>query len=174
MIPTLRAGIYARTSREDEATILQNQLETLQAYCEAHGLQVTRVFTEVAPGTAERPVLNELLHDAGLQRGRPFDLVVFLSLSRLTRGGVEAALHVLRILEMNGVGWHFVEQPMLNYDSSTPPLARDIILSVLAAVDKDYRRRISEATKTAYRKRRMLADARGEKVRWGRPRKIRP
>ena len=165
---SLRAAVYCRISREDEADILQNQLEALQAHCAAQGLEVTRVYQEVAPGVSERPVLSALLHDAALRRGRPFDLVVFQSLSRMTRGGVEAALHILRVLEMNEIGWHIVEQPMLNYDSTTPALAKDIILSVLAAVDKDYRRRISEATKAAYAKRKALADANRMRVRWGR------
>ena len=178
-----RAAIYARISRPDESEtyvgpdgrrgqpILENQVDGLRSYCKERGFLLSpgAEYVEIASGDGTRPVFDRLLHDVALQRGRPFDLVVFTALSRMTRGGIEAALHVLRVLEANGVGWHLIEQPVLNNDANTPPLAKDIILAVLSAVDRDYRRRISAATKGAYAKRKSLAEARGEKVRWGRP-----
>ena len=183
MTDPTRVAFYARISRPDESEryvgpdgkrgqpILENQVERLREYCRERGftLPTENEYVETASGAGDRPVFDQLLHSATLQRGRPFDLVVFSSLSRMTRGGIEAALHVLRVLESNGVAWHFIDQPTLNYDANTAPLAKDIILSVLAAVDKDYRRRISTATRGAYAKRKALAEARGEKVRWGRP-----
>ena len=166
-----RAAVYARISSEDEVQILSNQLDNLRRYCEERGfsLSETDVYSEVASGTAEKQArLNDLL-SAATKRTRPFDLVVFTSLSRMTRGGVEAALYVLRRLEVSGVGWHIIEQPSLNFDSTTPSLAKDIVLAVLTAIDKDYRSRIARATKAAYTRRLNLAKAAGEKVRWGRP-----
>ncbi len=100
-------------------------------------------------------------------RGGP-KIVIFTSLSRMTRGGVASALYVLNRLERAGVGWHFTDQAVLNFDASTPKLVKDIILAVLAAVDEDYRRNISMKTKAAYIKRKALADAQGTPLKWGR------
>lgn len=168
---TSRAATYARISREDEGRILENQVGALREYCAARGLDIVREYVDVASGAIDnRPGFNDLLRDATRARGRPFDVVVS-SLSRMTRGGIEAALHVLRTLERARVGWRFVEQPVLDNDATTSPLAREILLSVLAALDADYRRRISVATKAAYNRRKQAASAIGTKVRWGRPRK---
>lgn len=94
----------------------------------------------------------------GLAKGDP---------SRMTRGGIEAGLYVPHRLEVAGVGWHFIEQPILNFDSMTPALAKEIIFAVRAAIDMDYRDRIRRATKNAYTNCKNLL-APGEKVRWGR------
>jgi DNA invertase Pin-like site-specific DNA recombinase len=170
----VRAATYARVSRPDEATILENQRVGLRAYCASRGfdLDTANEYTDVASGgTSDRPGFNLLLERAAHPRLRTFDLVVFTSLSRMTRGGISAALDTLRVLEREGVSWHFVDQPTLNYDATTPKLARDIILAVLAAVDEDYRRNISQKTKAAFARKKALAAANGTVVRWGRPRK---
>ncbi|MCI4338736.1 MAG: recombinase family protein [Thermoplasmata archaeon] len=159
---------------EDERRILQNQVDNLRAYCSRIGLSLTEAneFVEiVSGGKDDRPELNRLLAAASLQRGRPFDVVVFTSLSRMTRGGIGSALYILDRLAASKVSWHFVDQPLLNFDSNTPKLAKDIILSVLAAVDADYRDRISKATRAAYQSRVNLAAGSGTTVRWGRHKK---
>lgn len=168
----MKAAVYARISRPDETAILENEIRNAEEYVAAKGWELSWVYKEIASGVPEKQAqLSQLRKDA--HRGR-FEVVVFTTLSRMTRGGIEAALYVLKDLERAGVGWHFVEQPMLNFDAGMPKMARDIILGVLAAVDEEYRRRISEATKAAYARRRALADARGEKPRWGRPKKVTP
>lgn len=157
---------YSRVSRPDEAAILANQEAAIRNHGASRGLQMTRIVSEVVSGGKEaRSGLNEVMEAA--ERGE-VKLVVFTSLSRMTRGGIESALYILRRLERAGCGWHFTEQPVLDFDAGTSPLARDIILAVLAAVDQDYRRRISAATKAAYARRKALAEARGERVAWGR------
>jgi len=174
-----RCAFYARVSRPDEASeespILQNQIEALRVYLRDRDYASGGEYVEIASGGSENRVeFNRLLHDAALKRGRPFELIAFTSLSRMTRGGVAAALDVLRRLESYDCGWAFVEQPSLNNDSTTPKLARDILLSVLAAVDEDYRGRISRATKAAYARKAALAHATGQKPVWGRRRKATP
>ncbi len=151
----MKAAIYIRISRPDEAVILENQRQDAIAYAGRQDLEVVEpIYQDVASGKgADRPGLTALLEDA--DRGR-FELVIFNSLSRMTRGGVQAAFYILDRLARVNVGWHFVEQPILNFDDKTPPLARDILFAVIAAVDKDYRRRISEKTKAALARRRAL------------------
>jgi DNA invertase Pin-like site-specific DNA recombinase len=166
--PPTRVAIYARVSRPDERRILVNQVAILRESCANRGFAITREFTEIASGASgDRSALNELLHQATLRRGRAFDGVVFASLSRVTRGGVGSALEILRRLEAARCSWWFIEQPILDFDDNSPKLARDIILAVIAAVDEDYRARISRATKAAYQRKKNLAG--GGPIKWGRP-----
>jgi len=151
--------IYLRISRYDEKDILANQRAKALDY--AHRLEpfpnIILVYSEIASGADEdRGGLNQLMKD--LRKG---DLVIFTSLSRMTRGGIRAALDTLRRLEAHGAGWHFTETPILNFDSSSPKLVKDIMLTVIAAVDEDYRRGISEKTKA------KLAQLRGAGVKLG-------
>lgn len=172
MTNPVRVGTYSRISRPDEAPILSNQIAALRSYCAGRGFVIVREFSEVASGVNDgRSALNELLSTASLRRARPFDGVVFTSLSRVTRGGVGTALEILRRLEQAGCSWWFVDTPLLDYDSTTPKLAKDIILAVIAAVDEDYRARISRATRASYARRKALAEANGTPLNWGRPRK---
>jgi DNA invertase Pin-like site-specific DNA recombinase len=154
-------AIYVRVSRPDEIAILDNQLGEALRYCEDKGFFVPQpdddrlVYREIVSGGKDnRSRLSDLLHNAERRRGRPFDLVVFTALSRMTRGGTGSALYILNRLEKAGVGWRFVEQPVLDYDSTSPPLAKDIILGVLSSIDKDYRARISLKTRAALAQRK--------------------
>jgi DNA invertase Pin-like site-specific DNA recombinase len=159
---------YARISRPDEKVILDNQVLAIKSHADRLGISLEDVLKETASGGKDdRAELTELLRRAESPGGPK--LVIFTSLSRMTRGGVASALYVLNRLERAGVGWHFTDQPILNFDASTPKMVKDIILAVLAAVDEDYRRNISAKTKAAFSRRKALAEARGDKVRWGRP-----
>lgn len=146
----MTARIYLRISRAGEEQILQNQRIAALTHAKEIGFADPVVYDEtVSGGDEDRPGLGLLLRNL-----RPGDIVIFTSLSRMTRGGVGAALDILRQIEKAGAGWHFVEQPILNWDSQTPKLVRDIILAVFAAIDEDYRRRISQATKGALARKR--------------------
>ena len=65
-------------------------------------------------------------------------------------------MDILRQIERRGAGWHFIDQPVLDWDAGTPKLVRDIILAVFAAIDEDYRLRIGNATRAALARRRAL------------------
>jgi len=148
----MTARIYLRVSRYDEADILANQRAAALDYARHLEAKSILVYSEVASGaTEDRGGFNRLMKD--IRRG---DLIIFTSLSRMTRGGIGAALDTLRRIEARGAGWHFTETPILNFDSSSPKLVKDIILAILAAIDEDYRRRISIATKGALAKRKAL------------------
>lgn len=167
----MRVAIYARVSRDSESAILDHQVTALREYCASRGFEIAREYVEIAPGTDGRSVLGQLLQDASLRRGRPWEGVVFQSLSRVTRGGIGSALSILQRLEACGVSWYFAEQPLLDFSANTPQLVRDVLLAILASVDRDYRDRISRATRAAYQRRRALAVTAGVPLRWGRPRK---
>lgn len=168
--PSMTARIYLRISQEDEKDILENQRRETHAEASKLGMGEPKVYEEVESGGEDgRSEFNRLLSE--MRRG---DIVIFTRPSRMTRGGIEAAFDFLRRLEMAGVGWHFTEYSVLNFDANTPKLVKDIILAVISALDEDYRRQISVSTKAAYARRKALADARGEPLVWGRPKKGTP
>ncbi len=173
--PPTRAAIYARVSREGEAGILENQVRDLRDLAARHGYAVAREYVEIASGADDgRTQLNALLHDAALLRGRPWDVVLFRSLSRMTRTGTLGALDLLRRLDSYGAQWRFLETPMLDSTSDTPELVRNVMLTLVAELDRDYRERISKATRAAFERKKALAKGRGESVVWGRRRKATP
>lgn len=150
----MKVAAYVRISRPDEAKILENQTRAALEYAARHGWAPVCLYSDVASGgTDDRPGLNALRDDV---KARRIGLVVFTSLSRMTRGGIGAALYILNELKANGCAWHFVEQPILNNDADTPPLVRDVVLAILAAVDQEYRRNISIKTKAAMERKRAL------------------
>lgn len=146
--------IYLRVSQEDEKTIFDNQRVALLQEAErlAPG-KPPAIYEDFgrSGADADRPGLGKLLKES-----RPGDLVLFTSLSRMTRGGVGAAWDILRQLDRMRVYYHFTEQPILNNDAETPQLVRSIVQAVMAAVDEDYRRRISVATRAALARRKAL------------------
>lgn len=162
--------IYLRVSSPDEAPIFENQRAALLVAADTLAPGIPPAIYEdfgKSGGDVDRPGLGKML-----QACRAGDVVLFTSLSRMTRGGVGAALDILRQLDRIGCGWQFIEQPMLNYDSKMPKVVKDIMLSVFAAIDEDYRARISTKTKAAL----QLAKSQGRnvggaRVGAGRPRK---
>jgi len=172
----MTARPYIRISRQDEAAILENQRREVKDYTARLGIHDAPLYEDVASGAdTDRPGWNQLMKD--LHQG---DVVIFTSLSRMTRGGIGAAWEILRQLEAAGAGWHFTRggigaaweilrqleaagagwhftsTPLLNFDADTPKLVRDVILAVLAAVDEDYRRNIAERTRAFYKRRTAL------------------
>lgn len=145
---SLKIALFCRISDPSEKVIMINQRRDTRAHAEKLGAKSEDIkeYTEVESSKGITPVLKRLIEDAKAHR---FDLVIFTAPSRMTRGGVEYAFAVLNELASAGVGWHFTDYEVLNFDAGTSPLAKDVILSVIAAIDKDYRRRISEKTKGA-------------------------
>jgi len=161
----MTARIYLRISRPDEARILENQRATAIQHAAAIGYPDPTIYDENAPAgdKSDRPVFTKMMGEL-----RPGDLVIFSNLSRMTRGGISTALEILRQIETKGAGWHFIETPSLNFDSGASKLTKDILFSVLAALAEDYRRRISEATKAVYERKKAASLASGGKLHWGR------
>ncbi len=92
-------------------------------------------------GRGQRKEFSSMLEDASQRR---FDLVLFWALDRFTREGLQKTIYYLQQLDDYGVKFHSYTEPYLNTDQE---LVRDILLSVLASLAKQERRRISERTK---------------------------
>lgn len=141
-----RAATWNRVSHRSELDILANQVTANREHVARQGwtLQPEHEYREVLTSKGITPGLRRVLEAA---KAKQFDVVVFTSLSRMTRGGVEYALDILNQLAAAGCGWHFIENAALNFDSSTPEFVRKILLAIIAELDKEYRMRISRNTK---------------------------
>jgi putative DNA-invertase from lambdoid prophage Rac len=74
---------------------------------------------------------------------REFDVLLFWSLDRLSREGTRATIQYLTQLEQDGVDWHsFTEQYL-----SSLGIFKDCIISLLSALARQEKIRISERTK---------------------------
>lgn len=147
----MKAAVYVRISRPDEAEILKNQIERCETYVKKRGWELIETYQDIASGgKADRPGYVRMLQDAG-QR---WEVVVFSSLSRMTRQGIRGALYSMDRLKTAGAGWHFTDQPMLNWDDNTNPMVKDVMLALLAALDEDFRRSISARTREALNRRK--------------------
>jgi putative DNA-invertase from lambdoid prophage Rac len=110
----------------------------------------------------DRNALNVIRHDA---RTRKFDLLIVWAMDRLTRGGIGPLLSILLELESNGVAVYSLQEPYL----STLGDARPLILSVLAWIASQEKKRISERTKAGLKRIVALRKTTNPDFKLGRP-----
>jgi len=152
----MRCAIYTRVSTLDQES--ENQLRQLRDFVENRGWQVVNEFSDagISGKTADRPSFRAMFTAASK---RQFDVLVFWSLDRLSREGCLETLQHLQRLTNYGIAWRsFTEQ----YLDSTG-IFREAIISVIAAIAKQERVRLSERTKAG------LARVRAKGIRLGRP-----
>lgn len=158
----LRVAIYARVSRDEKQEVL-NQLLELRQWCKRMRYLISREYVDSesgAKGKGERKEFTQMFQDASR---RNFDLVLFWALDRFTREGLAKTIFYLQQLDTYNVRFHSYREEYLNSDNE---LVRDILLSVLASLAKQERRRISERTKAG------LETARRKGKRLGAPAKL--
>jgi DNA invertase Pin-like site-specific DNA recombinase len=137
---TTRVGIYSRVSTKDKGQDVQNQLRQLRDFSERQGYEIVREYVDHASGKrSDRDAFQEMFVDASR---REFDVVLFWALDRFSREGVFDTLQHLERLTSYGIGYRsFTEQYL---DSCG--MFRDAVISILAAVAKQERVRLSERT----------------------------
>jgi DNA invertase Pin-like site-specific DNA recombinase len=137
---TTRVAIYSRVSTKDKGQDTQNQLLQLREFCAHQGYGIVREYVDHASGKrSDRDAFQEMFAAASR---REFDLVLFWALDRFSREGVFDTLQHLQRLTSCGVGYRsFTEQYL---DSCG--MFRDAVISILAAVAKQERVRLSECT----------------------------
>jgi len=135
-----RVAIYSRVSTKDKGQDVQNQLRQLRDFCERQGFEIVREYVDHASGKrSDRDAFQEMFADASR---REFDVVLFWALDRFSREGVFNTLQQLERLTFYGIGYRsFTEQYL---DSCG--MFRDAVISILAAVAKQERVRLSERT----------------------------
>lgn len=149
-------AIYARVSTKDKQEV-QNQLRDLRQWCQRMKYRVYQEYVDNESGSKGRRQRKRFAEMFEAASQRKFDLVLFWALDRFTREGLQKTIFYLQQLDSCGVKFHSYREEYLNTDNE---LVRDILLSVLASLAKQERRRISERTKagleTAKRKGKRL------------------
>jgi DNA invertase Pin-like site-specific DNA recombinase len=137
---TTRVAIYSRVSTKDKGQDVQNQLRQLREFCANQGYEIVREYADHASGKrSDRDAFQEMFADASR---REFDVVLFWALDRFSREGVFDTLQHLERLTSYGIGYRsFTEQYL---DSCG--MFRDAVISILAAVARQERIRLSERT----------------------------
>ncbi len=152
----LKAALYVRVSTDKQS--YENQIAELTNFCKARGYTVAEVYKETISGKeAERPEFKRMLEDAAKHK---FDAIVVWALDRFTREGTGKVWHYLSLLRQYNVAFISYTESYLNTDNE---LVRDVLFSILGALAKQERLKISQRTKSALE----LVKARGSKS--GRP-----
>ena len=156
----MRVALYTRVSTNDGRQTTANQTRQLREFCQRRGFDIVAEYAdEASGGNGDRPGFKRMFADA---HKRLFDGVVFWSLDRFSREGVLPTLQRLEQLNAYGVDWiSYSEQ----YLDSTGPF-KEAVVSIMAALAKQERVRISERTKAGLER----AKAQGKTL--GRPRKV--
>lgn len=138
-----RAAIYARvsTNKADPAAAQNpdNQLIPLRDLAAKRGYAIVEEYVEhqSAAGKVKRKVFQRMMEDA--DNGQ-FDVLLFWSMDRLSREGVQATLDVLQRLTKCNIDWVSHQEQFL--DSMGP--FRDAIIGIIACLAQIETKRRSE------------------------------
>ena len=131
-----KVAIYVRVSTQEQVDgySIQEQIERLTKYCEAHGWMLVGSYTD--PGysgaNTDRPALQKLFADA--KRGC-FDTVLVYKLDRLSRSQKDTMYIIEDIFLKSDIDFISMNE---NFDTSTPfGRAMIGILSVFAQLERD-------------------------------------
>jgi site-specific DNA recombinase len=116
----MRAAVWTRVTTDHQDTI--NQLPDVERLCQHRGWEITHRY-ELSDVSAykgdHRRALEELLADA--HRGC-FNVVVMWAADRLSRGGIEELLRLIRRLREANVSLVSVQEPWLSGSDATTEL----------------------------------------------------
>ena len=156
----LRVALYARISTRDGRQDTQNQLQQLREFCQRQGWPIIKEYTDRASGKRGDRVQFQAAFEAASRR--EYDCLLFWSLDRFSREGVLETLQHLQRLTAYGVAYRSFTE---SYIDSLGPF-RDVVISLLAALARQERIRLSERVTAG------LARARKEGRVGGRPKVI--
>jgi DNA invertase Pin-like site-specific DNA recombinase len=156
----LKVALYARVSTSNGRQDTQNQLQQLREFCAKQDWAIAREYVDNASGKrSDRPKFQQMFEGASR---REFDCLLFWSLDRFSREGVLETLQHLQRLTACGVGYRSYTE---SYIDSLGPF-RDVVISLLAALARQERIRLSERVTAG------LERARREGRVGGRPKKV--
>ncbi len=158
--PLKKVAIWIRVSTDEQNT--DNQLFQLQEFCNRRNWEIVEVY-DLTGISAYRNAHEKYLRTAQKAgRGNQFDTLVVWSLDRLSRGGAEAILKIVREFDQYGVSVVSVQE---EWTETTDPLMRELIMGIVGWVAKFESKRRSERTKAG------LERAKREGRKLGRPKK---
>jgi DNA invertase Pin-like site-specific DNA recombinase len=136
----MKCAIYARVSTKDRGQDPLNQVAQLREYCQRQGWEVAAEYVDLCSGKTPNREKFKAMFEAAYRR--EFDVVLFWSLDRFSREGVLETLQHLQKLTAYGVAFKSFTEEYLDGTG----LFRDAVISILAAIAKQERVRISERT----------------------------
>lgn len=139
----MRVALYGRVSTKDKGQDTENQLIQLREYSKRMGFEIFAEYTDYASGSKTvntRPNFESMMIAAYQKK---FELVLFWSLDRFSREGVQMTFNHLQRLNDYQVKWKSYTEPFL--DSSGP--MGDAIIAIFACIAKQERVRLSERVK---------------------------
>jgi DNA invertase Pin-like site-specific DNA recombinase len=170
-----RVALYLRVSTDDQD--LAGQERDLRTYAELRGWTVSCSFAEKisATGRVERDAWEDLRSEACLPMTRRFEHVLVWALDRWSRDrSFVKAIGSIEDLELLGIQFHSLKEPVLDSGDEGPGLARDLLRGILPAIAAFEARRRSERTAVAMKEikegRRKTKSGRPP----GRPRRVTP
>lgn len=132
-----KVAIYVRVSTQEQANegySIQEQLDRLTKYCDAHGWIVVGSYVDpgFSGGNINRPALQKLIHDVSQHI---FDVVLVYKLDRLSRSQKDVLYLVEDVFNKNNIGFVSMNE---NFDTATP-LGKAMIgiLSVFAQLERE-------------------------------------
>lgn len=157
------AAVYLRVSTGEGEQTEENQRRELRAFIEDEGYELVGEFVDHESGRKgrkERDAFNRMFEAA---ENRAFDVLVFWSLDRFSREGIQKTISYLQQLDSLGVQFRSYTEPYLNTDHE---LVSNILLSVLSYFAEYEAEKISRRTKAG------IERAREEGKQIGRPSKF--
>lgn len=157
----MRVAIYGRVSTINKGQDVENQARLLRQYCADNHYEIIAEISENISGgkkAEERKGLQELF---SLCHRKKIDMVLFFALDRLSRRGVRDTLDILNYFDSCGVKWHSYSEPYLS--TACGGVFTEALISILAALAKQEKTRISERVSSA------LAKKKAQGIKLGRP-----
>jgi DNA invertase Pin-like site-specific DNA recombinase len=139
----MRIALYGRVSRNDGAQDASNQLLELRGWQSESVARLSKsswIRPAAGTGGAGRPLERAL---EGAHRRR-FDLLLIWSLDRLSRGGIETTIGLLRRLQASGVIVRSLRESWLN---TSDPHVAELLISVMSWLAQQEREQLIARTK---------------------------
>lgn len=147
-----RAAIYLRISTRDGSQTEENQRRQLREFLNREGYELAGEFVDHESGRKgrrERSGFDQMLEAT---ENREFDVLVFWSLDRFSRGGIRKTIHYLQQLESLGVQFRSYSEPYLNTENE---LVSHILLAVMSYFAEYEAKKISRRTKAGLERARQ-------------------
>ena len=152
----MKVAIYTRVSTTKQE--YENQINALKEYCKSKGWTIHKEYAEVISGKeSNRPEFKKMMLEA---QQKKFDAILVWALDRFTREGTEKVFRYLSELKYAKVQFLSYTEPFLNTDNE---FMRDILFSIMGALAKQERIKMSERTKAGLEKARLKGIKLGKK-----------
>lgn len=153
-----KAGIYIRTSTDNQAESIKLQSKELKEYCDRNNYEIYKEYVDFGYSgkNTERPHFKVMLQDA---KEHNFDILLVTKIDRFARSIIDCLVNV-ELLESSGVSFAATSQPI-----DTSSAMGKLTLQIMSAFAEFERSMITERMQTG----RKAAEERG--VLCNRPRK---